>query len=320
MTAAPRRRGDARVLDQYLAHLRVERGLSAHTVASYRRDLTRYLDHLAAHEVELADASPADLSTWMQDLREGTDGRRPLAASSAARALAAVRGLHAFLDEETSGAAPDPTASVPAPARPHRLPHPITVAEVERLLEAAGRPRTGRLPTARALRDRALLEVLYGLGARISEAVGLDVDDLDAERGQALLRGKGDRQRVVPLGSYARAALDAYLTRGRPELARGGRGTPAVFLGARGGRLTRQAAWTVVQEAAEAAELAEHISPHTLRHSYATHLLHGGADVRSVQELLGHASVTTTQLYTQVTVDSLREAHAAAHPRAIRGA
>lgn len=320
MTTAPQRRGDARVLDQYLAHLRVERGLSTNTVAAYRRDLVRYLDHLAELDVDLADAAPADVTGWMRRIREGGEGRPALAASSVARALAAVRGPHAFLDDESSAGVPDPTASPPAPARPRRLPHPITVAEVEQALDAAGRPRPGRLPAERAARDRAALEVLYGFGARISEAVGLDIDDLDLEGRQALPRGKGDRQRVVPLGSYARAALDAYLTRSRPELARTGRGTPAMFLGARGGRLTRQAAWAIVQEAAEAAGLATHISPHTLRHSYATHLLHGGADVRGVQELLGHASVATTQLYTQVTVDSLREAHAAAHPRAIRGA
>lgn len=203
------------------------------------------------------------------------------------------------------------------------MPHPLSIDQVEALLEAAGRPGTGRDSTARALRDRALLEVLYGLGARISEATGLDIDDIEARERAAVLRGKGDKHRIVPVGRFALEALEAYLTRGRPTLATRGRGTPAVFLGSRGTRLTRQAAWQVVQRAAEAAELTalpEPISPHTLRHSYATHLLHGGADVRSVQELLGHASVTTTQLYTQVTVDSLRETHAGAHPRARRGA
>src|SRR5699024_9819743 len=162
---------------------------------------------------------------------------------------------------------------------------------------AAARPGTGPLSTERALRDRALLELLYGIGARISEATGLDLDDIDRTQRAAVLRGKGDKHRVVPVGRYALEAVDAYLTRGRP----------ALFLGSRGTRLTRQAAWQVVQRAATDAELSATISPHTLRHSYATHLLQGGADVRSVQELLGHASVTTTQLYTQVTVDSLRE-------------
>lgn len=320
MTAAPARRADARALDQYLAHLRVERGLAVSTIAAYRRDLARYLDHLAAHDVELGAARPADVTAWMQAVRTGEDGGRPLAASSAARALAAVRGLHAFCEEEGATPSGDPTTALPAPSRAQRLPHPIAIDEVERLLEAASRPRPGALSAERALRDRALLEILYGLGARISEAIGLDVDDLSRTQRQALLRGKGDKHRVVPVGSYALEAVDAYVTRGRPALLARGRGTPALFLGSRGTRLTRQAAWGIVQEAAAAADLAAHVSPHTLRHSYATHLLHGGADVRAVQELLGHASVTTTQLYTQVTVDSLREAHAAAHPRARDGA
>lgn len=320
MVEAASRRADARVLDQYLAHLRVERGLSANTIAAYRRDLTRYLEALARSGTDLADAVPADITAWMQQVRTGEDGGRPLAASSAARALAAVRGMHGFLDREGAASHGDPTAALPAPARAQRLPHPITLDQVERLLEAAGRPGTGQLATERALRDRALIEVLYGLGARISEAIGLDIDDVSFPERQALLRGKGDKHRVVPVGSYALEAMEAYLARGRPSLAARGRGTPALFLGSRGTRLTRQAAWGIVQACAEAAELEESISPHTLRHSFATHLLHGGADVRSVQELLGHASVTTTQLYTQVTIDSLREAHAAAHPRATAGA
>jgi integrase/recombinase XerD len=162
------------------------------------------------------------------------------------------------------------------------------------------------------------LELLYGSGARISEAVGLDIDDLDLEHGVVLLRGKGGKERMVPLGSYAREAVGAYLVRARPALAAKGIGTPAVFLNQRGGRLSRQCAWTVLRAAADRAGLdAEHLSPHTLRHSFATHLLDGGADVRVVQELLGHASVTTTQVYTLVTVDRLREVYAAAHPRAL---
>ncbi|AXK45061.1 site-specific tyrosine recombinase XerD [Brachybacterium saurashtrense] len=317
------RAGDERLLEQYLGHLRVERGLSANTLAAYRRDLRRYLADLARQEIDPAAVRPEQLGAWLQALRTGSDGGSALSASSAARSLAAVRGLHAFLDAERVSTTGDPARQVPAPTLPRRLPHPLSIAQVEALLEAAGRPGTGRDSTARALRDRALLEVLYGLGARITEATGLDVDDLDARERAAVLRGKGDKHRVVPVGRYALEALDAYLTRGRPVLAAHGPGTPAVFLGARGTRLTRQAAWQVVQRAAEEAALEdvpEPISPHTLRHSYATHLLHGGADVRAVQELLGHASVTTTQLYTQVTVDSLREIHAGAHPRARRGA
>lgn len=308
--------GDDRQLEQYLSHLRIERGLSANTLAAYRRDLSRYLVWLRAEGIDLGAVSPAQLGAWMQAIRTGADGGSALAASSAARALAAVRGLHAFLDQERASSTGDPTRLLPAPSRPLRLPHPITIDEVTRLIEAASLPGTGALPTERALRDRALVELLYGLGARISEVVGLDVDDIDRTSRAALLRGKGDNQRIVPVGRYALEALDAYLTRARPSLAAKGRGTPALLLGVRGTRLTRQAAWQIIQRAAEAAGLPPSISPHTLRHSYATHLLHGGADVRTVQELLGHASVTTTQLYTQVTVDSLREAHAAAHPRA----
>ncbi|PMC75865.1 MULTISPECIES: site-specific tyrosine recombinase XerD [unclassified Brachybacterium] len=315
----PLRPLDRRLLEQYLGHLRVERGLSDNTLAAYRRDLTRYFTHLATEDLDVSTVDPGALGSWVQVLRSGGDGRPALAAASAARNLAAVRGLHAFLDAERVSSTGDPSRLVPSPALPRRLPHPLTIDQVEALLEAAGRPGTGRDATERALRDRALLELLYGTGARISEATGLDVDDVDHAARSAVLHGKGDKQRVVPVGSYALDALEAYLTRGRPALAAHGKGTPAVFLGSRGTRLTRQAAWQVVQRAARDAELTdlpEPISPHTLRHSYATHLLHGGADVRSVQELLGHASVTTTQLYTQVTVDSLREAHAAAHPRA----
>ena len=317
MAAEPRRREDARALAQHLAHLRVERSLSPATIASYRRDLTRYLDHLAAQGIALDAAGPDDGAAWMRAIRTGDDGGRPLAASSANRALAAVRSLHAFRSEESAGEQPDPAADVPAPARPLRLPHPLAIGDVEKLLAAAAAPRTGALAEERALRDRALLELLYGIGARISEVVGLDIDDVDRAGRSVLLRGKGDKHRVVPLGSYADAALGAYLTRGRPSLAARGRGTPAILLGSRGTRLTRQGAWQIVRAAAEAADLTEAVSPHTLRHSYATHLLQGGADVRSVQELLGHASVTTTQLYTQVTIDSLREAHASSHPRAV---
>ncbi|MFI6497710.1 site-specific tyrosine recombinase XerD [Nonomuraea typhae] len=296
------------VLSSYLAHLAVERGLAANTLASYRRDLRRYVDHLQARgRLELDEVGESDVLAFLSALREG-DGEHPaLVASSAARAVSAVRGLHRFaLREGVTGH--DPAHEVRPPRQLRRLPKAISVDEVERLLAASG-PDGAPL----TLRNRALLEVLYGTGARISEAVGLAVDDLDDE--QVRLRGKGGRMRVVPLGRYAREALDAYLVRARPGLLAHGRGTPAVFLNARGGRLTRQGAWEVLQAAAERAGLAR-ISPHVLRHSFATHLIDGGADVRVVQELLGHASVTTTQVYTLVTVDKLREVYAAAHPRA----
>jgi integrase/recombinase XerD len=235
--------------------------------------------------------------------------------------VVAVRGFHRFAVREGL-AEDDPSAAVRPPAPAKRLPKALPLSDIERILEAAGAPGT-----TLALRDRALLEVLYGTGARISEAVGLDVDDLElageaqeaGEPGTALLRGKGGKQRVVPVGSYASAAVEAYLVRGRPELAvvsTGPGAGGALFLNARGGRLSRQSAWTVLVRAAERAGVTAEVSPHTLRHSFATHLLDGGADVRVVQELLGHASVTTTQVYTLVTVDSLREVYATAHPRA----
>jgi integrase/recombinase XerD len=208
----------------------------------------------------------------------------------------------------------DVAAQVRPPAPPRRLPKAISIDDVERLLDAAGADQTPL-----AMRNRSLLEVLYGTGARISEAVGLDVDDVDLDDGVARLWGKGSKERIVPLGSYAAAAVSGYLVRARPVLAvggSGGRSTPALFLNARGGRLSRQSAWTVLRAAAAHAGLSVEISPHTLRHSFATHLLDGGADVRVVQELLGHASVTTTQIYTLVTVERLREVYAAAHPRA----
>ena len=363
----------------------VERGLAAHTLEAYRRDLERYSAALAARgRTEIGEVTTEDVAAFLAGLRAGDAEHPPLAASSAGRAVVAVRGMHAFAAAEGL-AGQDPARPVRPPAPPRRLPKAISVAEVERLLQAAG---AGDGPAP--LRDRALLELLYGTGARISEAIGLDIDDLDLASGQdaagppagdpasagppadrppgslvgalagppggpgtapaalaaaraagaagtvhaAALRspaaavrvpaavrlaGKGGRQRMVPVGRYAREALEAYLVRARPTFAvaaRRGTASPAVFLNARGGRLTRQGAWAALRAAAGRAGLAE-VSPHTLRHSFATHLLDGGADVRVVQELLGHASVTTTQIYTLVTVDKLREVYAAAHPRAL---
>ena len=362
--------GLAAAVSRYLDHLSVERGLSDHTLQAYRRDLARYQAVMAARgRAAITEVTAGDVAGFLAGLREGGPGHAPLAASSAARAVAAVRGLHAFAAAEGM-AGSDVASQVRPPTPPRRLPRAIGVAEVERLIAAAG---AGEEPgNPRPLRDRALLELLYGTGARISEAVGLDVDDLGiADRADgpgepcglsglggpdglsgpggpgglsglsapgglsgpdgpgalsgpggpaATLRlsGKGGKQRIVPVGRYARDALDAYLVRARPALAAGSRRarpSPAVFLNTRGGRLTRQGAWGILKAAADRAGLTG-ISPHTLRHSFATHLLDGGADVRVVQELLGHASVTTTQVYTLVTVDRLREVYAAAHPRA----
>ncbi|HET7762161.1 MAG TPA: site-specific tyrosine recombinase XerD [Phycicoccus sp.] len=300
-----------RAVDAWLTHLDVERGMSANTLAAYRRDLARWSAFLADVGVTRPeDVTEAHVTEFLARLREGDDEHRPLAATSAARTLVAVRGLHRFLALEGSLDA-DPTRDVSPPRPPSRLPKAIALDDVERLLDAAS---VGDTPAS--LRDRALLEVLYGTGARISEAVGLDVDDVDGEEGVVRLRGKGGKERLVPLGSYAARALEAWLVRGRPGLAAAGRGTPAVFLNTRGGRLSRQSAWAVLRGAAERAGLSGHLSPHTLRHSFATHLLEGGADVRVVQELLGHASVTTTQIYTKVTVQQLREVYAQSHPRA----
>jgi integrase/recombinase XerD len=300
-----------RAVQAYLDHLTVERGLAVNTLASYRRDLQRYLRALTAMgKGSLAETTEADVSAFLADLRRGDDSHPPLKASSAARAIVAVRGLHRFAARE--GLVSDDAARQvrpPAPAR--RLPKALPVDEVLAVIAAAGDAETPA-----GLRDRALMELLYGTGARISEAVGLAVDDLDLVSATVLLHGKGGKDRMVPLGSYAREALDAYLVRGRPALAAAGRGTPRVFLNRRGGGLSRQSAWTALRQAAERAGLSSGVSPHTLRHSFATHLIDGGADVRVVQELLGHASVTTTQVYTLVTVDRLREVYATAHPRA----
>jgi len=301
-----------RAVRTYLDHLAVERGLADNTLKSYRRDLRRYVAWLAARNVaDLAGIREELVTGFLMSLREGDPDHPPLSAASAGRTVVAVRGFHRFTVREGL-ASIDPSAAVRPPAPARRLPKALPLPDIERILDAAGAPGT-----VLALRDRALLEVLYGTGARISEAVGLDLDDLDLEQGTVLLRGKGGKDRIVPVGSYAQAAVEGYLVRGRAELSAAGRGVPAVFLNARGGRLSRQSAWTVLARAADRAGVTAEVSPHTLRHSFATHLLDGGADVRVVQELLGHASVTTTQIYTLVTVDRLREVYATAHPRAL---
>lgn len=285
--------------------------MARNTLTSYQRDLSRYARLLGARGVaDLADVSTAVVNDYLAVLRSGDERHPALSASSTARAMSAVRGLHRFAVRER-WSRDDPTRAVVPPRVGQRLPKAIPFEEVERLLEAAS--ITGGLLS---LRDRALLELLYGTGARISEAVGLDVDDVDRTDHVVTLRGKGSKTRLVPVGSYALTALDDYLVRARPSLVSKGRGSPALFLNARGGRLSRQSAWMIMQTVAERAG-APAVSPHTLRHSFATHLLEGGADVRVVQELLGHVSVTTTQIYTMVTVDRLREIYAEAHPRAL---
>ena len=306
-----------RAIGAYLQHMAVERGLARNTVDAYRRDLLRYARFLnASGRTSIQDITRHDVTAFSRSIAEGSDGASALSVRSAARTIVAVRGLHKFwaLEGLTTK---DPACDVHPPLPGKRLPKAISVDEVTRILEAIP------VDTPTGLRDRALLEFLYSTGARISEAVGLDIDDLSLERipanGPDVVRlfGKGSKERLVPLGSYAARALDEYLVRGRPGAAAKGKGTPALFLNARGGRLSRQSAWTILKTAAERAKIDRDVSPHTLRHSFATHLLEGGADVRVVQELLGHASVTTTQVYTLVTADTLREVYAAAHPRAL---
>lgn len=299
------------VIAAYLDHLAVERGTSANTLDSYARDLRRYAAHLADRDVfEFGRISSADVTSFGATLQLGDREHHRLAASSAARALVAVRGLHKFAHRDGI-TEHNPARDIRPPATTKRLPQALPVDDVLRLLDMP--PVDGE----RALRDRALLEFLYSTGARISEAVGLDVDDVDNSDRTVVLHGKGGKQRIVPVGRPAVHALDAYLVRARPVLARRGRGGAAMFLNARGGRLSRQGAWQVLKNNAERAGISTTVSPHTLRHSFATHLLEGGADVRVVQELLGHASVTTTQVYTLVTVNTLREVYATAHPRAL---
>ena len=300
-----------RAMDAYLRHITIERGLSDHTLAAYRRDLTGYLEWLGERGIaDSADVTPVIVAEFAAE-RASADP--PPAASSLARLQSSVRGLHRFLAREGIADA-DPTQRLRPPKQAKRLPKALTIDQVERLL-AAPSPEEPL-----GIRDRALLELLYATGARVSEAIQLDVDDLanlSPESGSILrLRGKGSKERIVPVGSFARAAIDAYLTRVRPDLATRGRPSPRLFLGARGAPLSRQSAWLVIQAAAEKAQLTAHVSPHTLRHSFATHLLQGGADVRVVQELLGHSSVATTQIYTHVTVDALRDVYATSHPRA----
>lgn len=300
---------------RYLDHLAVERGLSPHTLAAYRRDLARYATFLHGRGVDApADVDPAIVRSFLASVSASTHGEdgRAYAASSVARILSSVRSFHRFLLRE-GATERDPARDVSQPKRPRRLPRPLPVDDVKRLLETpdASTPAGGR--------DRAILELLYGSGLRISELVGLDVDDVDLRDGSVRVLGKGGKERVVPLGRYARDAVGAYLTRWRPELATAAsRG--ALFLNLRGGRITRQSCARSLRSYVGAAGIDRPVSLHTLRHSFATHLLEGGADVRVVQELLGHASVATTQIYTLVTEEHLREVYYTSHPRARRGA
>lgn len=304
------------LVDSYLRHLTIERGMAKNTLAAYRADLARYSSFLEEKGIE----QPGQITELaITEFAESLKLKSGLISSSVARVLAGVRGLHKFwlLENITPG---DVAAAVKPPKSPRNLPKAITVDQIEKLLAAAGPDPADEAAMAAdpvRVRDRAMLEMLYATGARISELINLDLDDL-VDPTLVRLFGKGSKERIVPVGGYAQRALDAYLVRTRPTLVGQGKGTPALFLNQRGGRLSRQSAWQIISEGARVAELPGEISPHTFRHSFATHLLEGGADVRVVQELLGHSSVATTQIYTLVTVDKLREIYGTAHPRARR--
>lgn len=316
----PERDELARLLDEHDTWLAVERGLAANSLSAYRRDLRRYASYLRSRG--LTDAARVDeltVAAYVDQLKAARDdeGRPRYAPSSIARALVAVRSFHRFCLEEglVEG---DPSEEVGAPRVPQGIPKALTEDEVEALLGAV----VGDSP--RALRDRAILETLYATGVRISELVGLDRRDLDFDGALLRVLGKGDKERVVPIGRSARGALEDYLARGRPELERPVTRTRVagdpVLLNARGGRLTRQGCWKIVTTAGDRVGLTGRLSPHVLRHSCATHMLEHGADIRVVQELLGHASLSTTQVYTKVSPERLRAVYELAHPRARIGA
>jgi len=299
-----------RQIQRFLDHLSVERGLSAHTVVAYRRDLGRYAAFLRERGItDGRRVAERDVTAHVAAVSASTHGDgKPYRATSVVRGLSSVRAFHRFLLRE-GRASRDPTAAVVRPRLPRSLPRPLSVDDVARVLTHPDRSAAGT-------RDRAVLETLYGAGLRVSELVGMDVDDVDLEEGSVRVLGKGGKERDVPLGRFARDAIAAYLTRVRPQLATE-RSRSALFLNRRnGGRLTRQGVTGILGQHAAGAGIGKRVSPHTLRHSFATHLLEGGADVRVVQELLGHASVATTQVYTLVTREHLREVYFTSHPRA----
>jgi integrase/recombinase XerD len=289
--------------------------MAKNTLLAYKRDLGKYLE--ALEKIGITDSAEIT-EIVVRNFAQALVSEKGLVATSVARILAAVRGFHKFMLFEGISDN-DVSAAVKPPKAPKRLPKAISIQEIEALLKAAG-PEPDDIAGAADIirvRDRAILELLYATGARVSEIVNMDLDDLiDPEI--VRLFGKGSKERIVPVGKYAQAAVAAYLVRVRPTLATLSLGTPALFLNQRGSRLSRQSIWQIISTSAQAAKLGVEVSPHTFRHSFATHLLEGGADVRVVQELLGHASVTTTQIYTLVTVDALREIYASSHPRAQR--
>ncbi len=295
-------------LSTYLSHLTVEAGLSKNTLLAYSRDLGKYLNYLVTLGASVETVTADQVSGFVSFLR-----REKLGESSIARAVVSIRNFHKFIAKDYGYA--DPARDVLPPKIPGRLPKALSIAQVTQLLE-------GVSGEGIQIRDRALLEILYASGARVSEIIGLNVEDLskfEPAQGQSVLtvkvRGKGNKERIVPIGRYAQRAISQYLTRCRPDLAKSARES-ALFLNKNGTRLSRQSAWSIVAKAAGSAGIEKLVTPHSLRHSFATHLLDGGADIRVVQELLGHSSVTTTQIYTLIMIDKLRETYAMAHPRA----
>ena len=297
------------VLD-FLSYLELERGLSRNTLTAYRTDLLQYGEFLSARNADALAARPADIADFLAELATG-NGRPPCSASTIHRKAACLRSFYKHLRREEL-IDDDPTAALSAPRRTKKLPHVLNYAEVQKLLAA---PR-GDEPTVS--RDRAMLEVMYACGLRASETIGLELSDLDLRQGFLRARGKGSKERIVPLGRQAIAAVSGYLRSGRPKLV-GERTEPKLFVNFRGGPLTRQGLYKIVQRHARAAGLAERMSPHTLRHSFATHLLAGGCDLRAVQEMLGHADISTTQVYTHLSGEQLKEVYFRAHPRAAAG-
>ncbi|MDP9068079.1 MAG: site-specific tyrosine recombinase XerD [Actinomycetota bacterium] len=300
----------SRWIDEFLTYLRFERGLADNTISAYRRDLAVWQRFCEGRGIAADAASGDDLTLYLEHLRSsGVDGGS-YSASSVARMLVSLKAFHRFLVREGHSQS-DPTARVGAPKRPRSIPKAIAIDEIERLLELPPSNNLGR-------RDRAILESLYGAGLRISELVNLDVDDVDLDEGSVLIRGgKGGKSRRVPIGRAARSAIGDYLTAVRPSLSRKALSPgAALFLNARGGRLSRQGCWKILRRYAELAGMEDRVSPHTLRHSFATHMLDGGADIRVVQDLLGHASLATTQVYTLVSDSKLREVYYSSHPRA----
>jgi len=298
-------------VDLFLDHLTVERGLSRNTLLAYQRDLLRYIDFLESLGKSMLDVSERDIEDFLSHLRNGDVNHPPLSPSSSARSIIAVRGFHKFLARENRSV--DPAAQIHPPTPGRRLPKALSLNEIEGIISGAGSGES-----AQSLRDRALVELLYATGARVSEVISLDVDQIKSPLQSIRLLGKGGKERVVPVGSFAAEAVDNYLVRGRPALIEGksDRRERKLFLNLRGTPLSRQSAWEIVRSCAIKGGVTSELSPHSFRHSFATHLLAGGADIRTVQELLGHASVATTQIYTLVTIDRLREAYLLAHPRA----